>query len=81
MKSFFGLMFLIAIVIVAVVAAPTIFGAQEESMNMTNSSYADQYNSTTDIITFGISGSNVLFYLLLIAVITIGLGIMYRYVT
>jgi hypothetical protein len=81
MKSFFGLMFLIAIVIVAVVAVPTIFGAQEESMNMTNSSYYDQYNSTTSIITFGLSGSNVVFYLLIIAMIIIGLGAMYRYVT
>lgn len=81
MKGFFGIMFLIAIVIVAVVAVPTIFGAQEESMNMTNSSYADQYNTTTEIIAFGLSGSSVVFYLLVFAMIAIGLGVMYRYVT
>lgn len=81
MKSFFGLMFLVAIVIVVAVATPTIFGAQEESINMTDSSYSDQYNATNEIISYGYAGSNLIFYMLMIAVIAIGLGVMYRYVT
>jgi hypothetical protein len=81
MKGFISIIFLIAIVIVALVAVPTIFGSQEAAINTTNMTYSDQYNTTTDLMVYGLVGGNLVFYLLIIAMIVIGLGAMYRYVT
>lgn len=59
-KSFGGMIFiafLIVIVFVAVMFVPKIFGAQEASVNMSGSIYADQYNATTGL---AISGMNLM---------------------